>query len=307
MYPGYVSPFLVYNTAGTMARSCRCAAFVTFSLMLAACAAPAKKPLVDPFPLRFPLVEAGTLAIEGHIIGQPWAEDGVVTFATDDGFLMAVVVPAGSLLWRHPGPAEEEGSALRPVPVSGPVQSGPETPLLRVEGDRLRAFDAGGGMTWEFAAAGTIASEPEVLSGRIYFGTEDRWFYCLKAATGKAKWRRRLQGAPLHPAVIGEGTVAVPASNSVVYFLSARGGSILTWENVPSRVLYPLAAAGPLVLVSAASQEVTALEIGTGKRVGQYLASGPLVAGAVWSPPYVVLFVEDAESGGQRIVFLRSR
>jgi outer membrane protein assembly factor BamB len=284
----------------------RCAAIVILGLTLAACAVPSRRSLVDPFPLRFPLVEAGTLAIEGHIIGQPWAEDGVVTFATDDGFLTAVVVRAGSLLWRHPSPAEEGGSALRSIPVSGPVQSGPETPLLRVEGDRLRAFDARGGMTWEFAADGTIAADPVVASGRVYFGTADRRFYCLRAATGKVLWSRRLQGAPLQPAVAEGGTVAVAASNSVVYFLSARGGSILSWENVPSRVLYPLAAGSPLVLVSSASPEVTAFEIKTGKRAGQYLAPGPLAAGAIWSPPYVVLFTEDAESGRQRIVFLRS-
>jgi hypothetical protein len=45
----------------------------------------------------------------------------------------------------------------------------------------------------------------------------------------------------------------------------------------------------------------------TGKTVGQYEAPGPLVAGAIWSPPYVVLFTEDEETGRQKIVFLRSR
>jgi len=285
----------------------RSTAIVLFGLTLAGCAVPSRRPLVDPFPLRFPLVEVGSLAIEGHVVGQPQAYDGVVSVATDDGFLTEVVVPAGSVLWRRPGPAEEGGSALRSAPAAGSVQARPETLLLRVEGNRLRAFDAGGGMAWEFAAAGTIASGPEISPGRIYFGTEDRWFYCLEAASGRVKWRRRLQGAPLHPAVIGNGAIAVPASNSVVYFLSARGGSILAWEAVPSRVLYPLAAGDPVVLVSSASPEVAAFEIKTGKRVGQYRASGSLAAGAIWSPPYVVLFVEDTETGRQRIVFLRSR
>jgi hypothetical protein len=301
MYPGYVSPFLVYNTAGNMTPRYRFAAFVTFSLMLAACAGPLTKPLVDPFPLRFPLTQFGSLEIEGHVAGQPQARDGVLTFATDDGFLTAVVVPSRSVLWRK---ETKEGG---PAAGGGSFQAGPETPLLRVEGDRLRAFDAENTLIWEFAADAPIAAEPAVGSGRVYFGTEARRFYCLKAATGKTLWSRRLQGAPLHRAIVRDGTVAVPASNSVVYFLSARGGSILAWENIPSRVVYGLAAAGPLVLVSSAAPDVTALEIRTGKRAGQHLASGPLVAGAVWSPPYIVLFEEDAESGRQRIVFLRSR
>jgi hypothetical protein len=279
----------------------RFAAFVTFGLMLAACAAPVKKPLVDPFPLRFPLVEAGSLDIDGHVVGQPRERDGVVDFATSDGFLTAVVVPSRSVLRRLAIPA---GSGDMADALAG--ESRQQT-AFRAVGGRLQAFGGEGKLIWEFAADGAIAAVPAVSSGRVYFGTENKRFYCLSAASGKVKWSRRLQGAPIHPAVIGGGTVAVPASNSVVYFLSARGGSILTWEMVPSRVVYGLAAAGPLVLVSSASRDVTALDIKTGERVGHYLASGPLVAGAVWSPPYVVLFEEDAESGRQRIVFLRSR
>jgi hypothetical protein len=101
--------------------------------------------------------------------------------------------------------------------------------------------------------------------------------------------------------------VAVAASNSVVYLLSRKGGSILSWEAIPSRVVYELAAAGPLALVSSASPTVTALDLRTGKPAGQYESSGSLVAGAVWSSPYVVLFVDDEASGRQKIVFLRSR
>jgi len=160
---------------------------------------------------------------------------------------------------------------------------------------------------WEFAAKGTISAEPAVRDGRVYFGTAERMFYCLNAKSGKRVWSRRLQGAPLHPAVIRGGTLAVPASNSVVYLLSARGGSVLSWETVASRILYEPAAAGPLVLVSSATPDLVAIDLRTGKRAGQYEASGVLAAGAVWSSPYIVLFVEDRDSGRQRLVFLRSR
>jgi outer membrane protein assembly factor BamB len=258
-------------------------------------------PLVDPFPLRFPLAEAGTLDIEGHVVGQPRAKDGIVCFATSDGYRTSIVISSQSVLRRLIGRACTGETADQPT------REDMKQPILRVEGSRLQAFDGENKVIWEFAADGRITAEPSVSSGRIYFGTDERRFYCLGARTGKAVWSRRLQGAPLHSAIVQGGTVAVPATNSVVYFLSARGGSILSWENVSSRVVYGLAAAGPLILVSSASPDVTALEIKTGKRAGQYFASGPLVAGAVWSPPYVVLFVEDAESGRQRMVTLRSR
>lgn len=275
--------------------------FVVFGLMLSGCTAPAQRALVDPFPLRFPLVEAGTLGIEGHVAGQPWAKNGVVYLTTSDGYRTAVVVPSRSVLWRRAaggGPDEAEGPAGREDLAE---------PTLRIGGNRVEAFDGRGVRIWQFEAGEAIPADPALAGGRVYFGASNRMFYCLDAATGKVKWRRRLQGAPVHPAVVAGGTIVVAASNSVVYFLSARGGSILFWETVPSRVVFPPVPAGPLVLVSSASRDVAALDIKTQKRVGQYQAGGPLVSGAVWSPPYVVLFVEDTGTGRQRIVFLRSR
>jgi outer membrane protein assembly factor BamB len=283
-----------------MSKPRSCAAFVTL-LMLAACATPVKKPLVDPFPLRFPLVEAGSLEIEGHIVGQPRAQDGIVYYATREDYLTAVVASSRSVLWRRIGPAGAADTVGRPFPEDQ------KRPTLRAEGSGLQAFDGENKLIWEFSADGPIAVDPTVSDGRLYFGTENRLFYCLNAATGKAQWRRRLQGAPLHPAVISGGTVVVAASNSVVYRLSARGGSILSWETVPSRVLYELAPAGSSVLISSASPDILALDFKTGKRAGQYKAAGVPAAGAVWSSPFIVLFEESPESGRQRIVFLRSR
>jgi len=264
--------------------------------MAAACASQAKRLLVDPFPLSFPLVEAGSLVIDGGIEGQPWARDGVVNFRTRDGSVVAVVASSQAVLARSPsGPSLAEPSRS------------PEGLVLLRDDDVLRAVGPNGRPVWEFRAEGAIRADPVQHAGRVYFGDSERMFYCLAAATGKVKWRRRLQGAPLHPAAVRGGTVVVAASNSVVYRLSRRGGSILSWESVPSRVVYEPALAGSLVLVSSATPAVVAVDLRSGKRAGQYEASGPLVAGAVWSPPYVVLFVEDADSGRQRLVFLSSR
>jgi outer membrane protein assembly factor BamB len=285
-----------------MNRLLKAGAFVSLGLILSSCAAAPKKFLIDPFPLRFPLVEAGTLEIDGHVVGQPRTQEGIVYYATREGDLTAIVVRSRNILWRRPVDGADPAGA-------GSSGTSLETasPALKVEGPRLRAIDGANRTLWEFTAQGTISAEPAARDGRIYFGDSDRRFYCLDAATGKMIWRRRLQGAPLHPAVIRGRTVAVAASNSVVYRLARGGGSILSWEAIPSRIIYDLGAAGSLVLVSSASPTVMAFDLRSGRRAGQYEASGPLVAGAVWSPPYVVLFMEDEASGRQRMVLLRSR
>jgi outer membrane protein assembly factor BamB len=278
------------------------AAFFLLALTLASSAAQAKKPLIDPFPLRFPLIEAGTLEIEGHVVGQPRVQDDVVYYATREGYLTAVVIHSRSILWRRPvdgAVPDGVGQVGLPVDAAGPA--------LKVEGSKLRAVGGTDRTLWEFAAEGKISAEPVARDGRVYFGTAERMFYCLDAKSGKKVWSRRLQGAPLHAPIVRDGTVAVAALNSVVYRLSAKGGSILSWEAIPSRMVHELGAAGSLVLISSGSSIVTAFDLQTGKRAGQYEASGPLVAGSVWSPPYVIVFVEDEESGSQRLVFLRSR
>jgi hypothetical protein len=292
----------------------RCAIFAAAVLTVAACSATAKKPLVDPFPLSFPLVEAGSLEIPGRIVGQPRARDGIIRYLDREGWLTEIVIPSRSFLRRD---TVKSMSGPESLPLDGEVTAGPV--LIRDSDGRLKgtltgdangllvAGDGQGRWLWEFQAAGAIQADAVVAGGRVYFGDSARTFYCLSLATGRPKWKRKLQGAPLYPALVMGRRLVVAASNSVVYILSARGGSILSWESVPSRVLYEPAAAGSAVLISSASPTVVALDPRTGKRVGRYEARGPLVAGAVWSPPFVVLAVEDPDTGRQRLVFLRSR
>ena len=352
--------------------------FTISGLALAGCAGPAKRLLVDPSAVRFPLVETGTLEIDGTVVGQPQARDGIVYFATREGFLTAVVVPARQILWRfkadHSISASPElgenhivirddgnvlyvldtrgllvfkkqideavTSAIREnkgriffgtaagkalvldlsaggevlweftatvVPAAA-ITAGPvffDDLVIFAAAGRLLALDHTGKPVWEFDANGAITADPAIADGRLYFGTENRFFYCLDVTTGKKRWARRIQGAPLHPALVLGRRLVVPASNSVIYFISRRGGSILSWEAVPSRVVRVLAASGPLILVSSAAPNLIAYDFATGKRLGEHLASGPLAAGVLWVPPFIVLVVGDEESGRQRLIFLR--
>lgn len=351
-------------------------AALTLALVLGSCAAPSAGPLVDPFPPRFPLAEAGSMAIDGAVAGQPRARDAVVYFATRDGRLTAVVAPSRAALWRFQadgplsagpelggdqvvirddagtvyaldarrgalafkravaGPVSTavrgtEGriflgtangvamaldaanggatlweTALGAAVTAGPVFDGPRV-LFGCADGRLHALDAAGRPAWTFAARGAIRADPCAGGGRVFFGTEERLFYALDGATGRARWSRRLQGAPVHPPVFRGSRLVVAASNSVVHVLAARGGSVLSWEAVPSRIVHEPALSGPLVLVASGGPGLVGLDLATGRAAGRHAASGPLATGALWLSPEVVLVVEDSETGRQRLVFLR--
>jgi len=366
---------LLYNASNIMKRRRAFGVAAILGLAFTCCVVPRKGPLVDPFRLSFPLVEAGTLEIEGTVVGQPRARDGVVYFATREGFLTAVVAPSRQFFWKFKAEhsvsvspelgenhlfLRDDGNVIYVLDFRGSlvlktyINEAVTSPVLENKGrvyfgtasgkvialdlsvngvqaweyraaaaitagpvfagdllifgaadGRLIALDQAGKLVWEFAAKGAITADPAEADGRIYFGTEERFLCCLNAVTGKKIWARRLQGAPLHPALIHGRRLALAASNSVIYFISRRGGSILSWEAVPSRVVHDLAAAGPMILVSSGGPSLVALDFSTGKRLGGHLASGPLAAGATWVPPFVVLIAGDEESGCQRLVFLR--
>jgi outer membrane protein assembly factor BamB len=350
---------------------------VMIGLLLAGCAAPVKKPLVDPVKLAFPLKEAGAIEVDGTVVGQPRARDGIVYFADGKGFLTAAVAAASGVLWRFRadrplarGPelgdnrvivldiantvyvldtrgslvfkkslgetvttavrelgakiflgtesgriraldAEKEGAELWEFQAGSRVTAGPvaagELVVLGTESGRLVALDGEGRLRWEFLAKGALAADPAADRGRLFFGTNNRFFYGLNAATGRRAWSRRLQGMALHPARFSKGRLAFVASNSALYFLSFAGGSILSWEAVPSRIMYEPEAAGLVLLVSSAAPSLMAFDLGTGRLIGQHQASGPLAAGALWSSPFAVLFEEAPEPGRTRVAFLRSK
>ena len=169
---------------------------------------------------------------------------------------------------------------------------------------RLLALSLSGKPVWEFAAEGAIRADPAVGHGRLYFGTEDRLYYGLNARRARSSGPADFRVPPFIRPSSEHGILAVPGSNSVVYLLSGKGGSILSWEAVDSRIVYRLASAGHAFLLSSAAPGFTVLDARAGTRVWQYVASGSLAAGAVWSPPFVVLAVEDEGTAGQRLVFL---
>jgi len=187
--------------------------------------------------------------------------------------------------------------------VSGPTFSDGLV-VFGTEDGRLLALDGGGRTRWALTAKGAVRVDPAAAGGWLFFGTAERYFCKVRAATGKQEWAFRLAGAPLQPPVFEGRRILLPASDSVIYCLSARNGEILWWQAFPARVVHAPVVSDGVVLVSGLSREVAGYDLGGGFRVGGYTAAGELEAGPAWASPCLLAVETDAGAARQRLVFL---
>lgn len=146
--------------------------------------------------------------------------------------------------WRHDAersgatneelPAELHLQWKRQLPTSRPAW--PEAPRLLFDrsyepvvlgklmfvpsnvNDSLTALDTDTGVTrWQFFADGPIRFAPAAGNGKVWFGSDDGFLYCLNAADGKLQWKFR--GGPSHRKAFG--------NERLISMWPIRGGPVL--------------------------------------------------------------------------------
>jgi outer membrane protein assembly factor BamB len=165
-------------------------------------------------------------------------------------FLRWKYVPTHRPMPAWPMPAEEMprmhvDNALRVAAADGRVYFG--CPVT----NQVYALDAAlGKICWRFFAEGPVRFAPTFDNGRIYFGSDDGFAYCLNAQNGSLVWKYR--AGPSNEKVIGNGRMislwpirtGVLVDDGAVYFaagvfpyeglylcaLRAADGSVI-WKN----------------------------------------------------------------------------
>lgn len=146
-----------------------------------------------------------------------------------------------------------------------------------IEGDTLYVpLDAGGLLALDLRTgqerwARHFAGAPtDVLAfaDRIYFGSADKYFYCLVAADGATSWRKQigttLRGRP----VANRSRIFVAGTDNVVLAFD-RGSGAERWHAAVAYRPAGLILVGPAVLVPGTSAELRAFDAVTGKPAGQ--------------------------------------
>ena len=171
--------------------------------------------LFDGRVIALSLVDGSELwQVEQAVVGHPAAGNGLFHAATPDG-LLALDAETGAVRWA---------SALE-APVSAPLLWRAGWLIAALETGVLLAMHAGtGGTVWRRAVAGGVSVPPTIAGDRLYVSVDAGRIAVLELLTGNLIWERRLGGAPR--GILVSGDLFVGATDNYFYRLSPRDGAL---------------------------------------------------------------------------------
>lgn len=135
---------------------------------------------------------------------------------------------------------------------------------------KLYALDAITGKSrWEYISNGRIRVAPHLWRGRIFFGDDDGWVYCLRAEDGELVWKFRAALGDERIVAYGDFTSAWPIGNGV---LVHDGKAYFSAGFFPGD-------GGTLYAVDAATGEVLWTKSRRGRRASIECTFGPMAMG----------------------------
>ena len=130
---------------------------------------------------------------------SPYAEKGVVYFASLDSMVYAVDLRAGWAIWRF---RMGKGS------VSSPCKQGNSIFIGSADGCMYSIDASNGREIWKYQTGHQISGAPVLSGDMVYFGSVDGFVYCLNQKNGRLDWKYELGAA-----VTGSPSI----SNNVLY------------------------------------------------------------------------------------------
>ncbi len=148
------------------------------------------------------------------ILSSPAILNEVVFIGSDDHYLYALRASDGSLLWRY-RTGDSVESAI--VAINDTVYVGSNDHYLYA----LRVSD--GSLLWRFRAVWYVFSQPRIANDILYFSSANQ-LYALQTGDGTLVWSKSITAS--EPTVVN-GVVYVGSNDGYIYELHATDGSII--------------------------------------------------------------------------------
>ena len=199
-----------------------------------------------------------------------------------------------SVLWRHTT-AYAKNNPASPVYGAGTVYF--------PSGGALYAMNASDGtLQWQYPADGKahtyFAATPALSGGFLYVTDDNGQAYKLDAATGKAVWIAKLDGAIRSAPILSNGVVYFGSGNSHCYALSADTGQVVWDTTAGGAITTSPTITGGLVVFTCSDGNVYSLNARTGKKGWAVpFASDPSLSPPVYDGTNLYVTVGDTVYG----------
>jgi outer membrane protein assembly factor BamB len=213
---------------------------------------------------------------------RPLAEALAVPLVWDNGWLIAGAESGdvlafravdGDLMWRR-------GIGAR---LNAPPALAADRVYLPVEDGRVVALRVDTGDTvWERRLGGP-PNDILALDDRIYVGSDDNFFYCLRARGGRVDWRWRTGADVVGRASADEDRVYFVSFDNVLRALDRQSGAQRWMRALPLRPTTGTIVAGRAVIVGGLSPALRGYGTADGAPAGEIP-----IAGEIAAPPYAL-------------------
>jgi len=230
-----------------------------------------------------------TMPLGGGFSAPLLWDSGWLIAPAASGDVLCIRAADGQVLWTR-----NLGS-----PVSARPTIGGDRVYLPLENGRVIALALkDGAPIWEHQLGGT-PGPVFALEDRVFVGSRDKFFYCLKTKNGKERWRWRTGGTIVGTAVVDRKRVYFTALDNVVRGLDRNNGSQHWAAGLPLRPTSGPLLLGSVVFVGGVAAELRAYTVQEGLLAGQYDAPSDLAA-----PPQ--LLVGDIPELSQILLLTRT-
>lgn len=205
-------------------------------------------------------------AIDGcTLTSQGTQSNGVLYVGSNDGYLYALNINDGSILWRA-----KTGVLSTPAIANGVVYIGSK--------DRyVYAFSSSDGtQRWRYKTNGAIFSSPTVANGVVYIGSTDGTLYTLDAAKGSLLGRFPIKSSITTTPTVVNNIVYIGATNG--YFYAVNSQSMLWHYQVRGATFSSATVANGIVYFGSSNGYVYALDAAKGSLLWRYSANRAIVA-----------------------------
>jgi outer membrane protein assembly factor BamB len=233
--------------------------------------------------------------INGKISSGIGGDDEQIFLGTEEGEALAFETRSGTKAWSF-----TLGEPLSSTPISFEDKI-----IFACEDGSLNILTKKGVLIEKQHVGGRIKA-PFILENKnLYFGTDDKFFYCWNLGRGKKKWRIKTGGSILSPPVIIKDKVFFLSWNSVLYCVNKRNGTILWWKTVPSRSYYRIELSGGKIIVTSLSSRIVCFDVNSGRIVGSFDTENEVNSNPVWLEPHLVFSHYDSQFDSGTLVFLK--